>query len=287
MMSNALTEVLAALSVPRERIIYIHSSMDWLIRVGINVGQALDALTEWAADGGGTLVFPAFPFRGSHETYLQGKPIFDVRRTPARVGLLNETLRRRKGVMRSLDPDLSVIASGRQAAAVVGSGFTGADPMGADSPFQRVIEFGGILLGLGVSFNYMNMIHVLDSRYRRRYPFEIYSSSVYAAQTVDAAGNMHHVTKQAMRNELQIHIKPSRILSTLKPDRDLFRSIKTGDTDFFLWDLPFWEQLCVTHIERMLAAGSCPCWLMEVEEQVSRRNFPRGSADAVDRTKVS
>jgi aminoglycoside N3'-acetyltransferase len=286
MMSNALTEVLAALSVPRDRIIYIHSSMDWLIRVGINVGEALDALTEWAADSG-TLVFPAFPFRGSHETYLQGKPIFDVRRTPARVGLLNETLRRRKGVMRSLDPDLSVIAFGRQAAAVVGSGFTGVDPMGADSPFQRVIELDGISLGLGVSFNYMNIVHVLDSRYRRRYPFEIYSNSLYATQTVDATDNVHHVKKQAMRDELQFHIKPSRIVSTLKPGRDLFRSIKSGDTDFFFWDLPLWEELCVTHIEQMLASGNCPCWLVEVQEQVNRCNFPRVSADTTNRTTVS
>ena len=40
-------------------------------------------------------------------------------------------------------------------AAIVGggAGFTGEDPTGADSPFQCVIELGGTLLGLGVSFN--------------------------------------------------------------------------------------------------------------------------------------
>jgi len=41
-----------------------------------------------------------------------------------------------------------------------------------------VIEHGGTLLGLGVSFNYMNMIHVLDSRYRQRYLFAIYCRSL-------------------------------------------------------------------------------------------------------------
>ena len=173
--ASGLTDILARLSVPRDRIVYVHSSMDWLGRAGIRVGEALNALVEWT-DKGGTLVFPAFPFCGSHEAYLQTNPTFDVRRSPVRVGLLNETLRRRPGVRRSLDPDLSVIALGPQADAVIGPGFTGEDPTGPDSPFQRVIELGGVLIGLGVSLNYMNMIHVLDSRYHRHYPFAIYSA---------------------------------------------------------------------------------------------------------------
>lgn len=269
--SNVLTRTLSELSVPRDRVIFIHSSVDWLRRAGIGTGEALDALVEWADRGDGTLVFPAFPFRGSHEAYLQSRPVFDVRRSPARVGLLNETLRRRKGVKRSLDPDLSVIAFGPQAEAVVGPGFTGEDPTGPDSPFQRVLDLGGTLLGLGVSFNYMNMIHVLDSRYRHRYPFEIYSRSVYAAQTIDAVGQRHQVTKRAMLNDLQLHIKPSRIVSTLEPGRDMFRSVKREDTDFFVWDLPLWERLCVAHIEQTLAARGVPCWLTEVERHVARR----------------
>lgn len=267
---SALTQVLSELTVPRDRIVYIHSSMDWLARAGVRTGEALDALVEWT-DRGGTLVLPAFPFRGSHEAYLQSGPVFDMRRTPARVGLLNETMRRRNGVKRSLDPDLSVIASGPRADAVVGSGFTGPDPTGADSPFQRVIDEGGVLLGLGVSFNYMNMIHVLDSRYRHRYPFEIYSHSVYDAQTIDAAGHLHRVSKQAMLNELQVHIKPSRVVSLLQPGRDVFRGMRIGDTDFFVWDLPPWERLCVAHIEEALDAGAVPCWLSEVEKHVPRR----------------
>jgi aminoglycoside N3'-acetyltransferase len=277
--SNTLTRLLAELSVPRDRIVYIHSSMDWLARAGIGTGEALGALIDWTDRGGGTLVFPAFPFRGSHEAYLQSRPVFDVRRSPARVGLLNETLRRRKGVKRSLDPDLSVIAFGPQADAVVGSGFTGEDPTGADSPFQRVIDLGGALLGLGVSFNYMNMIHVLDSRYRQRYPFEIYSRSVYAAQTIDAAGQLHEVTKKAMVNELQVHIKPSQVVRLLQPGPDVFRSVKMEDTDFFVWDLPPWEQLCVAHVEQALDAGSIPCWLTEVEKHVPGRK----SVAAADR----
>jgi aminoglycoside N3'-acetyltransferase len=269
--SNLLTRTLAELAVPRGCILYVHSSMDWLNRAGIGVGDALDALIDWTVASGGTLVLPAFPFRGSHEAYLRGSPVFDIRRSPARVGLLNETLRRRPGVLRSIDPDLSVVALGTHAETIVGTGFTGKDPTGPDSPFQRVLASGGALAGLGVSLNYMNMIHVLDSRYRAHYPFEIYSRSVYPADTIDAVGCRHTVVKHAMLNDLQVHIKPSRVVHALKPDRDTFRSLRTGDTDFFIWELPSWENLCVEHIEQMLDAGSFPCWLADVEPRVARR----------------
>jgi aminoglycoside 3-N-acetyltransferase len=269
--SNALTETLSKLSVPRDRVIYVHSSMDWLGPAGIRIGDAVAALIEWTDRGGGTLVLPAFPFRGSHESYLQSEPTFDVRRTPARVGLLNETLRRNSRARRSLDPDLSVIALGQQGDAIVGAGFTGKDPTGPDSPFQRIIELGGVLVGLGVSLNYMNMIHVLDSRYRARYPFAIYSGTAYTAHTIDSAGRTHDLVKHAMLNELQVHIKPSRVVQVLEPGRDTFRALKIGNTDFFIWDLPLWERLCVAHIEQSIDAHGFPCWLAEVEKHIALR----------------
>jgi aminoglycoside 3-N-acetyltransferase len=265
-----MTAALSELSVPRDRIVYVHSSSDWLAKADIRLGEAYEALIDWTGRGG-TLVMPAFPFRGSHEAYLRGAPVFDARRSPARVGLLNETLRRRPGVKRSLDPDLSIVAFGPLADQVTGPGLTGADPMGADSPFQRIIDLGGAFLGLGVSFNYMSLIHVLDARYRSRYPFEIYSASLYRAQVIDAAGRRHEVTKQAMRNEVQIYIKPGEIVRQLHPGRDVFRSLKRGETDFFVWELPQWEPFCLEHIERSLQRGGVPCWLAQVQSHLAQR----------------
>jgi aminoglycoside N3'-acetyltransferase len=261
---NALTEALTALSVPRDRVVYVQSSTDWLGRAGVRLGDAYQALLDWIAPGG-TLVMPAFPFRGSHEEYLQSHCDFDVRRSPARVGLLNETLRRRQGVRRSLDPDLSVIALGPEADAIVGSGFTGMDPMGPDSPFHRILARGGVLAGLGVSFNYMGLIHVLDARYRHRYPVELYSRTTYAVRVIDAAGCAHEVSKHAFLNEVQIHIKPSEVIRQLKPDRCTFRSVTRGETHFFVWELPQWEALCVAHIEEALADRQPPCWLTHAQ----------------------
>jgi hypothetical protein len=125
----------------------------------------------------------------------------------------------------------------------------------------------------------MNMIHVLDSRYRAHYPFEIYSSSIYTAHSINAVGCRHTILKHAMLDELQAHIKPSRVVKTLMPTRDMFRNLQISDTDFFVWELPSWERLCVEHIEQMLDAGSFPCWLTEVERRVPRRPRAAGNQE--------
>lgn len=266
-----LAPILARLAVPCDRVLYIHSSMDWMSRAGISIEDAINSLLRWVEDAGGTLVFPSFPFRGSHEAYLRTNPVFDVRQSPARVGLLNETFRRMKGVNRSIDPDLSIVAYGPSADVVVGDRPTGVDPTGPDSPFERVLRIGGCLLGLGVSLNYMNVIHVLDSRYRNDYPFSIYSDRLYDARSIDYDGVQHKLKKYAMLNDLQVHIKPSRVIPELKPKRDVFRDIAVGDTSFFVWELLPWEAMCVRHIEERLSVGRPPCWLEEVSKRLPRR----------------
>ena len=193
-----------------------------------------------------------------------------MRRSPARVGLLNETMRRRKGVKRSPDADLSVIALGPQADAVVGTGLTGKDPTGPDSPFQKILDLGGALAGLGVSFNYMNMIHVLDSRYRRtirsKYILDQCIRPIRSMRSDAATPSSSTPCSMTFRSTSS----RARVVHALKPDRDTFRSLRIGDTDFFVWELPSWENLCVEHIEQMLDAGSFPCWLADVEPRVAR-----------------
>ena len=77
------------LRVPRRGVLYLHSSMDWMWRVGLGLDEVLVTLTSWAGDRG-TLVVPTFPFVRGHEEYLRTRPHLDVRTTPTQAGVLNE-----------------------------------------------------------------------------------------------------------------------------------------------------------------------------------------------------
>ncbi len=254
-----LAGLLEELRVPRRGVLYLHSSMDRMWRVGLRLDEVLATLTSWAGDRG-TLVVPTFPFVRGHEEYLRTRPHLDVRTTPTRVGVLHEFVRRLPDVRRSIDPDLPVSACGPDALGIVGDRPTGPDPKGPDSPFHRVLASGGTLIGLGVTTNYMGLTHVIDARFRHRYAFPIYSTQTYSATSCDYDGVVHSVCKHAVLENVERNIKPSRVIDLLPPGSDIFRSILVEGVCFFRWSLPGWEEVCTRHVEERLRSGREPCW---------------------------
>jgi aminoglycoside N3'-acetyltransferase len=248
------------LRVPRRGVLYLHSSMDWMWRVGLGLDEVLATLISWTDDRG-TLVVPTFPFVRGHENYLRTKPHLDVRTTPTQVGVLNEFLRRLPDARRSIDPDLPVSARGPDAIEIVGDRPTGPDPKGPDSPFHRVVASGGTLIGLGVRTNYMGLIHVIDARFRHQYPFPVYSANTYPATSCDCEGVVHSVRKHAVLESIEKNIKPGRVIDLLPPGSDIFRSIVVEGSCFFRWTLPGWEEVSTRHVEERLRSGREPCWL--------------------------
>jgi len=264
-----LADVFAALGVPGRGVMIIHSSMDWMWRGGFQLDDVVATLTRWSDRG--TLVVPTFPFVRAHEQYLRTRPHMDVRTTPTQAGLLNEFLRRLPGAVRSLDPDLTLSARGPDADHIIGDRPTGPDPHGPDSPYHRIVASGGCLVGLGVTANYMISTHAIDSRYRHRYGFPIYSSGTYPASSRGYDGTLHTMDKHAVLEAVETNIKPGRQVGLLPQGSDLFRSIEVGGCLFFRWSLPGWEEICVRHIEERLAAGGEPCW----HEQVASKHRER------------
>lgn len=254
-----LAALFEELRVPRDGVLYMHSSMDWIWRAGMGLDEVRDTLLGWLGDRG-TLVMPTFPFVRGHEAYLRRGAHLDVRNTPALVGLLNELVRRLPGALRSLDPDLPVSALGPDASRIVGERPTGPDPKGPDSPFHRVLASGGTLVGLGVTTNYMSMTHVLDARFRHRYDFRLYSTETFEATVRDYVGRTHVLRKHAIPAALEKYIKPGKVIALLPEGTDIFRSVSIDGSSFFRWRLPGWEEICTRHIEEQLARGEVPCW---------------------------
>jgi aminoglycoside N3'-acetyltransferase len=255
-----LTAILQELDVKRDRVLFVHSSTDWLARIGITADELLKTLTEWV-DSSGTLVVPCFPYAGTEEDYLRTEPRFDVRRTPCRAGLLGEMVRRLPGARRSPDPDLSVAARGQLAEGIVGRVPRELDAFGPDSSFRRVLANPAQLVGLGVSLNTMSLIHVIDSRLQDRYPIPIYTTEVMKAELTDHTGTVHMIRRRAVRRAVQRHIKPYRMVEEFGKDRSVFRLLAIEGVNSFVWNLPRWEPLAMQHAEERSAVGRLPCWL--------------------------
>lgn len=257
--------ILERLDAPRGRVLYVQSSMDWIQRAGFAAADVMRTLKEWI-DRSGTLVMPSYPSALPHLEYLAAKPMFDVRKTPTVSGLLAEMLRRTADVARSLDPDFPVCALGAEAGAIAGPLPDEADPFGAHSPYQRMLDRRAILLGLGVSWNTSSFIHVIDSREGRGYPYSPYDAALFDTVVVDRDGHPHDIQRRAILPVFQQLTMPSAVIDAMTPDARSFTTFDVDDVRFFRWDLDAWSAWCRAHARARAAEGGWPCWLTRLSD---------------------
>lgn len=111
-----------------------------------------------------TLIFPAFTYS------FPNSEIFDVRSSRTSMGALIEYIRKQPGIIRSMDPLLSIIAEGKQAKLLEGN--PGNHSFGPGSGFAKLHRTEGVkFLFFGADFSeYFTYIHyiekVLDVPYR-------------------------------------------------------------------------------------------------------------------------
>ena len=101
----------------------------------------------------GTLLMPTFAFRGRQSHYVDAHTHFDVRTTPSSVGVLTEVFRKMPGVIRSYHPTHSVAGWGRHAKDILSTHHLGST-FGVTSPFYRLREYDGLVVGLGRRYRY-------------------------------------------------------------------------------------------------------------------------------------
>lgn len=257
--------LLEQLDVPMGRVLYVQTSMDWIQRAGISAADTLATLMEWTARGG-TLAMPSYPFHSTHLEYLETSPVFDVRRTPASIGIIPEMFRRTRGVVRSLDPDFAVAAHGAEAEAIAGTAPAEPDPFGPDSSYQRLLDRRCTLVGLGVSLNTTSFMHLIDARAAAGYPSPVYDERNFATTVIDRDGRSRQVARFALRPPFQRLTLPSAINRDMQPDERVFRTIEIEGARFFKWDLDAWSSWCFAHAQQRAAAGQWPCWLERLGE---------------------
>jgi aminoglycoside N3'-acetyltransferase len=264
---GGIAGMLEQLGVPRQRLLYVQTSADWIQRAGFDASTVLPALMEWVGSAG-TLVMPSYPFATTHLEYLERGAVYDVRRTPSAIGLLPEIFRRSKGVTRSLDPDFCVAAAGADADAIVGTAPAEPDPFGPDSSYQRMLDRHATLVGLGVSANTNSFIHVIDSLAGGGYPSPVYEDRPLVATVVDADGASRTVTRKALRPRYQQLTRPSAVETEMVPPPAAFAVVQVNEARFFRWDLDQWSSWCLAHAHAQSARGGWPCWLSRLAATV-------------------
>lgn len=184
----AIRQALNALPLPDRSVVFIHSSMS---RLGYLEGGAdglVAALRDVLVRGrDGTVAVPTFSMTGGMADTLRAGALFDVRNTPSGTGRITELVRRQPDARRSLHPTHSVAAFGPLASWLVEGHHHNARCFGPSSPFARLVEADGFVLGLGVDLGPVTFYHVIEDI--GGFPVNVYTpDSPLVAHCVDQRG---------------------------------------------------------------------------------------------------
>lgn len=171
--------------------VFVHSSVD-RIHLNFPFFRILPILRE-AVGPEGTLLFPATQLRERPETWLSREELFDVGMSPTTMGLIPELARRQGDAVRSLHPTNSVVALGREAGELVARHGDSVYPCGQDSPYYRIVERGGWIVGLGVGTEVLTFVHCVEDILGERFPVETRYPEIYAGRVCDGEGKERNV----------------------------------------------------------------------------------------------
>jgi len=159
------------------RTVFVHSSVD-RIHLGFPFFKILPILRE-AVGPEGTLLFPATQLTERPENWLAKGELFEVERAPTTMGLVPELARRQADAARSPHPTNSVVALGPGAGELVERHGASVYPCGVESPYYRIVEREGLIVGIGVGTDVMTFVHCIEDIWGERFPVETRCPEVY------------------------------------------------------------------------------------------------------------
>ena len=169
------------------QLVMVHSSYDQFAGFTGKPSDVIQVLQDVVGPGG-TVLMPTLPFTGTAVEYTSRGTVFDVARTPSRMGLLTEMFRRSPGVIRSVHPTHAVAAWGARAAEMVANHHLTRTPCGKGSPFARLLEHDGRILLLGVTIESMTFYHYVEEALEPDLPDSPFTSEEFTLESRDATG---------------------------------------------------------------------------------------------------
>ncbi len=192
--------------------IMLHSSLSKMGMVENGSDDVIDAFLNIIGNEG-TLMMPAFPAMGFSYDYLKSNPVFDIKNTPSKMGIVTEVFRKRVGVLRSLHPTDSVCAIGKNANYLIKDHFNQITPYNQYSPFYKLVELNAKIVLLGVDLNSLTNFHTLEDAVEN-FKFPVYHPTEFKTQLKDENGVLQtmltkvHNPEYSKKRQCNAFIKP-------------------------------------------------------------------------------
>jgi aminoglycoside 3-N-acetyltransferase len=188
---QVLKNDLIQLGVKEGMKVMVHSSLPGLGYVEGGAKTVIKVLINIIGEKG-LLVMPSAP-KLEYSEVIRGDWVFNVRETECATGIICETFRKSPDVFRSAHPTHSISAWGSDADWLVKDHHLDDTPFGDNSPFARLMELGGYILGIGLDTRWITFYHHFEDTYAN-YPIQVYLPKKILLHSMNAKGKMIDVT---------------------------------------------------------------------------------------------
>ncbi len=228
-----MNKVLFRLGINKGDTLFIHSSMDFL-NIDFSPLRLLDILIDTVGKDG-NLIFPAWHFNYRAEDYLKDdSTVFDIKRSPAVMGLLPELARRLPGAQRSIHPVSSVVAVGINAEEIVGSHEQSVYPCGELSPYYKMLKYNAKIIGLGVNANFLSFVHCPEDIMGKDFPIQTRTDKLYIGKVRLISGEIVHVETLAAHQNIQKRNIPVFLKKYISGE--IYSAYRIHGSDFYVVD---------------------------------------------------
>ncbi len=220
------------LGITNGDVVFVHSSVENL-NPGFSMYAIIDILLDIVGDEG-TLVFPCWHFDYRAEDYLRKDEVFDVRKSLTVMGFLPWLACRYQDALRSLHPTNSCVAIGKYAEEITSEHHTSIYPCGEKSPFYKIVNYGGKIIGLGVSTYNLSFVHCVEDTMLSEFPVKTRTDEIFDGKVRDYSGNIITVKTKAAHQQIKYNNIQQFIKKHVSPD--ICQDFKVNGTKYFTAD---------------------------------------------------
>ena len=193
---------LKQLGIEQGDCILLHSSLKSVGYLTRGPNDLLDAFINTLLPSG-TLIIPTYPLIGTMlKTCIDPNYIFDLNSSTSTVGAVPSSFLKYKGIHRSLHPTHSMSAIGKNAAMITKEHHIGNKTYGANSPWSKLIENNGKIIGVGISLAWHTIYHYVEDIMGDQFPIKVNVSENYNVKCKTKNGQLIDVVVNPLDPEI-------------------------------------------------------------------------------------
>jgi aminoglycoside N3'-acetyltransferase/acyl carrier protein len=227
-----LEEKLRKIGLTEADTVYMHSAFNAFNGFLGGPQQIIDCILNVIGNSG-NLLMVSMAYTGSTEDYLKAVETFDVIKTESSMGIITEIFRRKKDVVRSLNPAHPILVFGPDAKRIISDHDKTMYSCGKGSPFEKILELNAKALFFDVPFRTMTFFHYLEDKFRDSSPVQLYDDEPLGCTVIDSMGKEMRAKTYVFSKEARQKRGGGLIERELK-NKKLMKTARIGNTKLTL-----------------------------------------------------